>query len=60
MVCAGELRPDQFEAGGRVDELLTTMSDEQMAKLWTVAALRSDPRWQAVRELAERALALFP
>ena len=42
-----------------IDQLLDAMSKSRQDALWTEEAVRTRPEWQAVREAAGRALALF-
>ncbi|WP_328612570.1 hypothetical protein OHS18_24820 [Amycolatopsis sp. NBC_00355] len=75
-VCADELAlefDDFYEDLGRspghgeatpalaeLDRLLTRMSGEVNAHLWTFDALAAEPDWRRVRELATAALAVLP
>jgi hypothetical protein len=42
-----------------IDCLLDAMSGQHQSHLWTDDAVRSDPKWQEVREAARRALSEF-
>jgi hypothetical protein len=50
------LTPDQNKYLNELDEQFNTMWDIPYDELWTDDALRSDPRWQSVREIAKHAL----
>ncbi|MEA5358694.1 hypothetical protein VA596_04035 [Amycolatopsis sp., V23-08] len=52
----GEAAPTLAE----LDRLLTRMSGEVNAHLWTPEALAAEPDWQRMRELATAALAGLP
>jgi hypothetical protein len=54
-----ELTDAQRESLINIDLLLDAMSGSQQADLWTEDAVRTHPKWQAVREAARRALAEF-
>jgi hypothetical protein len=43
----------------RIDTLLDEMSGEENQELWTIDALKSNPKWERIRELAKEALELF-
>jgi hypothetical protein len=50
---------DQLSALAAVDDLLSEMTGENNAELWTDAALTQLLRWQEVRERARTALRIF-
>jgi hypothetical protein len=52
------MSPDLAVAVGTISDTLKTMSGSTNAELWTDEAIRSDARWEHVRELAKKALAL--
>jgi hypothetical protein len=54
-----ELTADQLSALASLATLLTEMSGEKNAELWTDVALAHLPRWQTVRERARMALQAF-
>lgn len=54
-----EFMTDQLSALASVATLLSEMSGEKNAELWTDAALAQLPRWQEVRERARKALQTF-
>ncbi len=52
-----EVSPYQRDALLAVDALLDGMSGEEHAELWTEHAVVNHPKWEAVRALAQDALA---
>ena len=50
---------DQLSALASVSEVLSAMTDEKDADLWSDSALAHLPRWQDVRDRARKALAAF-
>lgn len=43
-----------------LDQQLESMSGSHNLDLWTIEAIRHDPEWERVRDLAQRALPLLP
>jgi hypothetical protein len=56
----GEIREAEIDAVKPLDELLVRWSGESNAGFWTREALYTDPRWDAVRQCARRALDALP
>lgn len=54
------LSDEVVELLNQLDAQLDAMSGQRNHKLWTEAALTGDPRWNAVRQAAIRALQLLP
>jgi hypothetical protein len=54
-----ELTDAQRESLSDIDRLLDAMSESRLADLWTEEAVRTHPKWQALRDAARRALATF-
>ena len=50
---------EQKEAAAKIDDYFSFMTDKKESYLWTDEAVRIDPHWETVREMAKEALALF-
>ncbi len=54
-----KLTEAQRESLTKIDQLLDEMTDSRQHVLWTEEAVRTHPKWRAVRDEARRALAAF-
>lgn len=56
----GEISPEEIEAIRPLDAMLRALSGETHSDFWCREALWSDPRWDEIRALAQKALAQLP
>jgi|HubBroStandDraft_4_1064222.scaffolds.fasta_scaffold231145_1 hypothetical protein len=59
MLQRGEINADQRECVSELNSLLSMMSGQANAHLWTPEALRSSEKWKEVRTKASECLRLF-
>ena len=59
MLQSGEINSTQHDCVADLDEFLNSLSGMKNSLLWTIGALRSDPRWDIVRKKAQQCLALL-
>ena len=60
MIAHGELNASERSALVPLDSLLEKWSGEENADFWARSALKLDPRWKEVRQVAAAALARLP
>jgi hypothetical protein len=59
LVHEGHLSPIAAEAIGGLSEFLLNLSGRKNSDFWTIKALRADPRWVQVRQLARECLSVM-